>query len=373
MIKMNTLENVSSDFLYFYLFYSFLFAGLTILWNVYFVKKILYFVTLYRKSVETDKNDILNNYTELALHYKAEIVKYAFLLTINITEIISVLLFLLGVGLTGVNPTNATISNCYSEIYNIDLHIITGTPIEAVFTSVGHAGFVLSLALVICLLKYLDATYRNINNQSLKSAKIILLISCVVGVLLIITGSIHQSFILERLIYPIILLVCLSFWIRQTLIFYKRLKWQSIEFKVRGNSSKIVNKAVKSSYHFAIIVCLMGFGELCITLAQLINDYFFIFTIFAYCPKLLKQLYGIPDYEPLFTTTSQTNAFALFNEISTGISGILTLVANLSITIQYVVVTFVFFGRMLVKKLKYRFGRVRTRFTPSLTDPLLIS
>ena len=370
---MSIVDTISRDIDYFFFFYSFLFAGLTILWNVYFVKKILYFVNLYRKSIDSARNDILNNYTELALHYKVGIVKYAFLLAINITEISSAIIFLLGVGMTVVNSTNATISNCYSEIYNIDLYVITGTPMEAVFSSIGHAGFLMSLALVTCLMEYLDAAYHNINNQSLKSTKIILLISCVIGVLLIITGSIHQSYILERLIYPIVLLVYFSFWVRQTRIFYKTLEWQSIEYRVRGRSSQIVERAVKSSHHFAIIMCLMGIGVLSITLAQLINDYFFIFTIFAYCPNLVTQLYGTPDYEPLFTTTPQMNAFILSGEITLGIQTTLYLIAFLAITSQYVLATFVFFLGMFVKKIKYRFGRVRTRFTPSLTDPLLIS
>ena len=222
-------------------------------------------------------------------------------------------------------------------------------------------------------MKYLDAAYHNINNQSLKSTKIILLISCVIGVLLIITGSIHQSFILERLTFPIIILVYLFFWIKQIRTFYKTLKWQSVEFKVRGRSSQIVKRAVKSSHHFAVIMCLMGFGALCLTLAELVKDYFFIFTIFSYCPNLVKQLYGIPNYQPLLTMTSQINAFTVFSEITAKISTILALIAFLVIMSQYVLATFVFFSGMFLKRLKYRFGRVRTRFTPSLTDPLLIS
>ena len=182
-------------------FYIFLFAGLTILWNIHFAKRIMYFVTLYRESVETANNDTLNNYTGLALHYKVEIVKYIFLLTINITEISSVLIFLFGVVLSGVNPTNATVSNCSSKIYNTDLHVFIGIPMETVFISVGHVGLLYSLALVICLMKYLDATYRNINEQPVKFIQIFMTVSCMVGVLLFIAGSIYQSFILEKLIY----------------------------------------------------------------------------------------------------------------------------------------------------------------------------
>ena len=370
---MNILERIISILDHFLFFYLFSLTGLTLLWNVYFAKKIWYFVTLYRKSVESAKNDILNNYTELALHYKVEIVKYAFLLAINITETSSVLIYILGLGLTDVTRTDATISNCSNKIYNIDLHIITGAPMEAVLLSVGRVGFLMSLALVTCLMEYLDATNHNINNQSLKSTKIILLISCIIGVLLIISGSIHQSFILERFIYPIIILIYFSFWIRQTRKFYRTLKWQSIEYRVRGRRSQIVERAVKSSHHFAIAMCLMGIGVLCLNLSEIVDGYFFVFTIFAYCPKLIKQFYGTPDYEPLLTTKSQIDTLAIFSQVNALISTSLSFIAYLSITSQYLIITFVFFGGMLVKKLNYRFGRVRTRFTPNLTDPLLIS
>ena len=372
---MNRIQNlyflIGEDLVYFVFFSVFMYGGLWALWNVYLAKRIIHFVTLYRKSVEDAKTDLFDNCAELALHYKVEIVKYAFMLVINTTEIGGWLIYASGIGLANLSPTNTTINNYIIKIETTDLHVI-GTP-EVVLISVGQVGFLLSVALVTCLMKYLDAAYHNINNQSLKSTKIILLISCVIGALRIITGSIRQLFILEKLIYPIITLIYFSFWVKETRIFYKTLKWQSVEFKVRGRSSQIVKRAVKSSHHFAVIMCLVGITVLCLTLAEIVGDYFFMFTLFTYCPKLLNQLYGIPNYEPLFTTRPQLNALALSSEIKTGIQTNLSLIAFLTITIQYVVVTFVFFGGMLVKKLKYRFGRVRTRFTPNLTDPLLIS
>ena len=294
------------------------------------------------------------------------------MLVINTTEMVGFLMYVSGIGLVSLNPTNATSNNCINKMESTDLHVI-GTPIAAVFISVGQVGLLLSLALMTCLMKYLDAAYHNINNQSLNSTKIILLISSVIGALRIITGSIHQSLILERLIYPIITLIYFSFWVKQTRTFYKTLKWQSIEYRVRGRSSQIVKRAVKSSHHFAVIMCLVGVAVLCLTLTEIVDDYFFIFTLFTYCPKRLNQLYRTPDYEPLFTTISQIHALTISSEITSGIQTILSLVAFLAMISQYMLATFVFFGGMFVKKLNYRFGRVRTRFTPSLTDPLLIS
>ena len=361
-----------NDLFYFLCFSAFIYFGLWALWNVYLTKRIIYFVTLYRKSVEDAKTDLFDNSAELALHYKVEIVKYALMLVLNTTEIGGFLMYVIGVGVNNLSSTNATSNNCISKMENTDLYVI-GTPMAAVFISVGQVGLLLSVALMICLMKYLDAAYHNITNQSLNSTKIILLISYMIAALRIITGSVYQLFILERFIYPIITLIYFIFWIKQTRTFYETLKWQSIEFKVRGRSSQIVKRAVKSSHHFAVIMCLVGITALCLTLTEIVDDYFFIITLFTYCPKLLKQLYGIPNYKPLFTTIPQIHALALSSEITEGIQTILSLVAFLAITSQYMLATFVFFGGMSIKKLKYRFGRVRTRFTPSLTDPLLIS
>ena len=366
-------SKINIDLEYFLFFYSFLFAGITTLWNIHFAKRIQYFVTKYRKYVESAKNDILNNYTELALHCKVEIVKYAFLVTINITEVSSLIIFIFGLGQTHVNLNNTTSNTCHSRIYNTELQVISDTPMKAVFISVGHVGFLMSLALVTCLMKYLDATYHNINEQPVKFIKIFMTVSCIAGVLLFVSGSIHQSFILERLAYPIIMLTYTCIWIKIARNFHKTLKWRSIEFKVRGRNSQIVRRAIRSSNHFAIVMSLLGIGAICLTLTSIVDDYFFIFTLFAYCPKIVAQLYGTPHYTPLFTTKLQIDALVLSSKITSEICIVLSVIAYLAMTSQYLLVTFVFFGRMIVIKLKYRFGRIKTRFTPSLTNPLLIS
>ena len=366
-------SKINIDLEYFLFFYSFLFAGITILWDIYFAKRILYFVNLYRKYVDSAKNDILNNYTELALKCKVEIVKYSFLVVISIIEISSLIIYISGLGLTHVNPLNATSNTCLGKISNVELHVVIGTPIEAVLISVGHVGFLMSLTLVICLMKYLDTTYHNINEQPVKFIKIFMTVSCIAGVLLFVSGSIHQSFALERLAYPIILLIYTFIWMKIARNFHKTLKWQSVEFKVRGRSSQLVRRAIKSSKHFAIIMCSLGFGAISLTLASIVDNYFFIFTMFAHCPNLVAQLYGAPHYRPLFTTKSQIDALTLSSKISSEIYVFLSVIAYLAITSQYLLVTFAFFGGIVVRKLKYRFGRIRTRFSPSLTNPLLFS
>ena len=367
-------ENIRSDLDYFLFIYIFILAGLATLWNVYFVKRILYFVRLYHRTEEEASTDMLGNSSELALHYKVEIVKYVFLLIINTIEVSTILIAQLGLGLAHSKSNNLTTNKCTREIiHNSDFNALIRKPIAGAFVTVGQVGLLLSIAFVTGLVKYLNTTYHDIKVQSLKDIKINISVSCVIGVLLFSAGLISQLFILERLIYPIILLVYFCIWIKQVRKLYKTLKWKSVEFQVQGWSSQIVRRAVKTSYHFGIIMSLIGIGIGCIVLTVFLDHYFFLFATVVYCPNLIKQVYGDFGYEPLLTTKTQINALDICGHIITGIVTALSLVAYLLISLQYLLATIVFFGGLLMKKFKYRFGRVRTRYTPSLNDPLLIT
>ena len=355
--------------------YLFLFACLSTLWNVYFVKRILYFFRLYRESIKKARTDVLGKSSE-TLHYKVEMVKYVFLLVINITEMSSIMIYITGlvVSTVLVQPNITRLKNCLNgtALYNNYLHIILTNPTAAVFMTLGQVGLLLSIALGTSLMKYLDATYHNINHQTLKSIRT-LLVSCAIGVLLIITGFIRHSFIFQTLIYPVAQLGYFCIWIKQARTFYRTLRWRAVEFKVRGMSSEKVRREVKCSYHFAIIISLMGIGFGCMILINFLSSCYLLYVIIVRHPCLLHQLYGIPNYGPLLTTKPQLDAFNLYNEIFSEIISALSLISYLAISSQYLLATLAFFGGMLLKKLNYRFGRVRTRFTPSLTNPLLIA
>ena len=368
-------RDINGNLYYFSFLYLFMFAGLSILWNVYFVKRILYLIPLYRKSTREAKTDIFDNSSDRALHYRVEVVKYALLLAINITEITVILIDQLGLMMTHIKWSNTTLNNCMSgnAISNTDFHAILGNPLTIVFIAIGQVGLILTLALGTSLMKYLDAFYHNINDKSLKSAKMIIVVSCVIGVLLLIMGSIPQLFIPQKILFPIITLLYFCIWTKQARTFYKTLNWRSVEFKIRGRSSRIVKRAVNSSYYFGITISLLGIGLFSVILADLLDEYFFLFAAFAYCPNIIHQIYDSPDYEPLLTARPQMAAFTLCSGIIAGTSTALSIVAFLTVSSQYLFATFVFFGGILVKKLNYRFGRVRTRFTPNLRFPLLIA
>ena len=61
---MNINQNVYivyNDVIYFMCFSVFMYFGICALWNVYLAKRIIHFVTLYRKCVEDAKTDLFNN------------------------------------------------------------------------------------------------------------------------------------------------------------------------------------------------------------------------------------------------------------------------------------------------------------------------
>ena len=223
-------------------------------------------------------------------------------------------------------------------------------------------------------MKYLDVIYHDIHDQPDKYVRRFLLVSCLVGFYLIIIGSIPQLFLIHELSEPVIMTIYLYIWVKQTRTFYKTLRWRCVEYKIRGVSSQIVRRSVKSCRHFAVFMSMMGIGLLSFILHDTISKIFFLIMIFLhYGPCLFHYLYGTPLYEPLLTTNQQIKDLDISSKIVLGIGTALVIVAHLSFGLQYLLVTVAFFGTKLWKILKYRFGKVRTRFTPSLTDPLLIN
>ena len=355
--------------------YAFILLVLTLLWDVYFVKMIMYYVRLYRECMKEANTDILGNASELALHYKAEIVKYTFMLVINIVEPIVVLALELGFWKSSLPSDYKKIDNCTEgNIYNFDDFRLITDPIAAAATSFGVVALLFSLALVICLMKYLDVIYHDLYGEPFKYVRRFLLVSCLVGFSLIIIGSIPQLYLLHELSEPIINIIYFYIWVKQTRTFYKTLRWRCIEYKIRGRSRQIVMRSVKNCQHFTVIMSILGIGLLSLILHLTISKLFFLIMILLhYGPCIFHYLYGTPLYESLLTTNQQIKDLNISSGIVLGIGTALVIVAHLSIGLPYLFATIAFFGTKLWKILKYRFGKVRTRFTPSLTDPLLIT
>ena len=362
--------------------FIFLLIILSIIWDIFFLKKIRQLVLLYRECMGEANTDQFGNFLEAAHHCKVEIPKYTFLLVMNVTEFGAMQIYVLGAALAitrhpedFLNSSRFVIPNCTTEIANFNNIMIDAMieiPSVSILVSIGQAGLLFSIALRICLMKYLDVKYHDIYGKTARYIRMFLLVELFFGIFLIIAGSVPQLMIIQKVIEPILQLIYFSIWVKHTRTFYKTLKWKTIEFRVRGRSNRVVNRSLISSYQFVIIMGCILIGFACIILAEFLTQYFtLIATILYYGPCIFNYLYTTPDYQTLLVTQQQIGALHTTNTVIRYFSTFLVILASAIIGLQYILATCLFFGQIIVRKLKYRFGYITTRFRPSLTDPLL--
>ena len=347
---------------------------LSAIWNVYFVKKIWDSIRFYRVCLEEAKYDPFGNVSAIACHYRTEAIKYTFLLLINISEFCSMSIYALGSALTEVPSSydrlykRDTIPNCTVELIHsqtFGLRLIYGNPIS-ILVSIGQAGLMLSLGFGICLMKYLHDIYHSISSP-FHPIRHLLIVSVLVAVPLVVTGAVPQLIIIHELVEPIVQFIYLCVWIKHTRMFYRTLKWRSFEFRVRGNNA-LVRRSVISCYQFKIVMVCVGIVYVCLIFGEFLAEYFSLFAIAVhYGPCLFNYLYGTAYYEPLL----QIDALGLSFRIESTTTIPLVFTALFFGGLQYILSTVLFFGGILIQRLKYRYRRVRTRFTPSLTRHLL--
>ena len=136
----------------------------------------------------------------------------------------------------------------------------------------------------------------------------------------------------------------------------------------------MVRRSIKNYRQFAFIMSLMGIGIVCILLTVFIGTYFSLFLIVVrYGSCVFHHLYNTPLYQPLFNTQLQLEVLRISSTVISRIEITLSIIASILIGFQYFLVSMIFFGEKLLRRMNYRFGRVRTRFTPNLTNPLLIN
>ena len=355
---------------------------LSIIWDVFFLKKIRHLVLLYRECMKKANTDLFGNYLEAAHHHKIDIHKYTFLLLVNIAEFGGMQIYTLGTALAIIqqpdnilNFSRFVIPNCITELANFHSMMIDSmiaNPSVSILISIGHAGLLFSMALGICLMKYLDVKYHDIYGKTARYIRTFLLVTVMLGIFLIIAGSVPQLMMIRKVVQPIIQLIYFSIWIKHTRTFYKTLKWRTIELRVRGRSNRVVKRSLISSYQFVIIMSCMLIGAACLILAEFLTEYFtLIATILYYGPCIFNYLYATPDYQTLLVTQQQIESLHTTSTVIGSFSTFLILSASAIIGLQYILGTCLFFGQIIVVKLEYRFGYIPTRFRPSLTNPLL--
>ena len=169
---------------------------LSILWTVYFVKRIVHFIKLYREYIQKAQSDPFMNFLEAARHHKSEIIKYIFLLLVNIVEFGSITIYSTG-SITANNfntyehlysPDRAPLHNCSRELVHthiFDLRLMYENPINSILITTGQVGIMTALALGNCLMKYLHEIMHNIEANPYPYIRRLLLITGLVALSLL--------------------------------------------------------------------------------------------------------------------------------------------------------------------------------------------
>ena len=362
--------------------FIFLLIILSIIWDIFFVKRIRHLVLLHHECMEKRNTDPFGNFLEEAQHFKVEIYKYTFLLLMNVTEFGAMQLYALGAALAFAqrpedipNSSRFLFPNCTTELVhfkNIMIDAMIENPSISILVSIGQAGLLFSIALGICLMKYLDVKYHYIYGKTARYIRMFLLVTAMLGIFLIIAGSVPQLMIIQKVVEPILQLIYFSIWFKHIRTFYKTLKWRTIEFHVRGESNRVVKRSLISRYQFVIIMSCMLISFACLILAEFLTQYFaLIATILYYGPCIFNYLYATPGYQTLLVTQQQIEALHTTSTVIGYFSTFLVILASAMIGLQYILGTCLFFGQIIMRKLKYRFGYIPTRFRSSFTDPLL--
>ena len=306
---------------------------------------------LYRECVEKSKTEFIVNYSEAARHHKSEIIKYTFLIVINVTEFITMLIYALGAGLANQQRdfNRTTDFNCSSELAHfplISIEVIFANPVVPVLVSLGDVGLVLSLAFSVCLMKYLDVILHNIHRKPFRYIIKFLLITFFIGTFMIVSGSIPQLIIIEKFSVPIIQTIYFIIWVKCIRTFYNTLRWRAIEFKIRGERKSIVRRAIINCKQFALVMGMLVIAMACWVLIQFISKYYFlIVTGLHYGPCIFQYLYHTPLYQPLLISQQQSPSLCVINS---------NLTAYILMGSQYLLATIVFFGSKIIRELKYR-------------------
>ena len=355
---------------------------LSIIWDVYLTKRIIYYVKIYKDCLRKAKTDPFGISIEEARYYKIEIIKQTSLLIINATEFVTILAYGIGACRIDINHTFGgyflsgitTSHNCSLVLHlqTFDMKLLHANPLFSILVAIGQVGLIFSIAFGICLVRYLHIVYHEMSINYFKFVKRFLIITSLIGIFLVITGSVPQLILIEKLVEPIILFIYFCIWVKSNMTFYKTLRWRSIEYRIRGWSDWTVRRSVINYRQFMIFMSCMGIVTACFLLADLITQYFFLISAAIYDgPCLFNRFYGTAFYKPLLTTQQQISAIKLTNEILSYIATFLIFTASVLLGLEYILASFLFFGSIFWSKLKTRFYKVRTRFTPNLDEPLI--
>ena len=351
------------------------------LWNLYFIKTARLKYKCYKKWHKLARTDVTNTYAEGAYCYRTEFNKNLLLLSINLLECSTVVLYGISYGLAewlySINqsflfPQRET-NNCSQLLMqhsNVEIYWITEIPIGLFLISIAQGAIIYSLVLSICLMKYIHAREYNQSSDYKKRIKRFLSIMILIVTCLIVLGTVPQLVLTQRVIEPIVLIIVYWKWVKQIRIFHQTLKMLAFDCQTNRRRRDVCKSANTLVKQFKIIMSLniISFGLLLLT--ELIAQFNLLVTIgLYYGPCLFHYLYGTAIYTPLIHSKYQVelleNTNISFYILERSLLGIATDILGS----HFFTASALFLANKCTNGLKRKY---RTRFTPDLNNPLLI-
>ena len=344
-------------------------------WNIYIIKRIQLNLRLYKRALDESKYDSTGYTQSQAYEYRTDFVKYWYMLLVNCAELIGSVFYVFGFAITEflwndhkrfAIPNNFLSSNCSLDLYNnLPLELVTEVPIGLACVAFAESGLLFGMAFSVCLMKYLESRYLNAivpRNWNIRFIQL----TCLISILFLIIGSVPQTVILHRIIEPLVQLTYFSIWVRQARRFYKVTKSRALEYRSINNRCYELN--LNSAYQFKLVTIFNGFWFGCLIISELFSyTLFFISTILYYSPCLFHYLYGIKLFHPILNTPLELDRYKGFLYTAAILLKIVILLSAIALSGLFFIVSLVYFVRTVLRR------RVRTRFTPSITQPFLFT
>ena len=288
------------------------------LWSVYFIKKARLNYKGYMKYLKLARTDSTNMYIQWAYCSRTEFNKYILLLSINITECGATVLYCIAYGLgewlhnthqSFMFPHRAETHNCSQILLqgsNLHMYWITEIPLSLFIVSIGQVGFIFSMVLSLCLMKYIHAREYNRSSDYKVWNKRYVMIMALIVMCIIVLGTVPQFVLVQRVIDIIIGSIVYFKWVKQTRSFHQTLKMLAFDYQINRKRRDVCRRAILLVKKFKIIMSLniVSFGLL--ILVELMEHLRLTVTIgLYYGPCLFHYLYETPLYTPVITNKYQ--------------------------------------------------------------------
>ena len=351
------------------------------LWNLYFIKMARLKYKFYMKWLKLARNDSTNTYAQWAYCYRTEFNKYLLLLSINLSECSAMVLYGIGYGLgewlnsihqSFIFPQRVETNNCSQILLqdsNVQIYWITEIPIGLFIIATAQGGFIFSMVLSICLMKYIHAREYHRSSDYKIWNKRFLTVMILILICIIVLGTVPQFVLAQRVIEPIVQVIVYFKWIKQIRRFHQTLKMLAFDCQINRKRRNVCRRAILLVKKFKIIMSLniASFGLF--ILAELIAQFTFVITTgLYYGPCLFHYLYGSPVYAQIISN----HQVDILKNTMTSIDILersLTIIATVLLCSHFFTVSICFFGNKITKGFNKKY---RTRFTPDLNNPLLI-